>query len=520
MPRSFFSLYLEGGMRGGALLPSSFGDAAARKEAVARAAARTVDPALVAALTRLDAALPPSEARRQAIGELALGGTAAVVTGQQVGLFLGPLYTIYKAATAVALARALEAESSVRCVPVFWMATEDHDFAEIDHAVVARPGGEPLRLRVGAEGRTDPRQPVSEARLGSDVEAAVAAVGEALGSRPAGGEVAALLGAHYQTGRSFAQAFAGLLAALFCREGLVILDPRAPEVAALSLPAWRTALARADEIAARLSDREAALEAAGCAAQVHVRDDAALVFHLDERGARHLVPALEARRLAEEEIDPLRLSSSALLRPIVQDTLLPTAAYVGGPAEVSYLAQSAAIYDLFDRPVPLVAPRARFRIVDGRTRARLDALGLTPADVEQPRDALLAAVGARRPAPFTPDALRNALLDGPRAAFAELPARIGLADRELSRAFLRTRATVERAVERLANRYARTLALRDLESAAALHRLQAALYPDEQPQERVYCFASFAADAGPRALVAGILDAVRPFDPAVQDLSR
>jgi uncharacterized protein YllA (UPF0747 family) len=215
---------------------------------------------------------------------------------------------------------------------------------------------------------------------------------------------------------------------------------------------------------------------------------------------------------------PLAFSSSALLRPIVQDSLFPTAAYVGGPAECSYFAQTAAIYDLFDLPVPLVAPRARFRIVDGRTRARLDALGLKPAEVEQPLDALIAFVGASRPAPLSPDALRAAVLDGPRRALAELPGQIGLNDRQLARAFNRTRATIERAADRLASRYARTLALRDEEGAASLHRLRAVLFPDGEPQERVFAFPSFAADAGPRAFATSILSAVQPFDAAVQDL--
>jgi len=204
----------------------------------------------------------------------------------------------------------------------------------------------------------------------------------------------------------------------------------------------------------------------------------------------------------------------------VQDALLPTAAYVGGPAECSYFGQCSALYDLFDLPVPLVAPRARFRIVDGRTRARLDALGLSPAAVEQPMETLLAAVGALRPAPIAPAELRAAILDAPLDALAHLPARIGIADRELARAFNRTRATLERAVDRLTSRYARTLALRDGECAQALQRAAAVLFPDGEPQERVFAFPSFAADAGARAFVAGILAAVKPFDPSVQDLAQ
>ena len=508
-------------MQASTLLPSAFGDRAARKAAVARAAARAPSAALLAELEAQQAALPASAARQRALETLARPGTAAVVTGQQVGLFLGPLYTLYKAATAVALAEALAVETGTPCVPIFWMATEDHDFAEIDHCTISRGADPPLRLRVSGDGRSDAREPVVEARLGADVTAAVEAVRDALAGRPAGAEIAALLAEHYRPGARFADAFAGLLAALFADEGLIVFHPRTAGAAALAAPVYRHALLHAGEIATRLAARDAALAEAGFDSQVHVRSDASLVFALDERGARQLVRVDEApARAADVAASPLGFSASALLRPIVQDSLFPTAAYVGGPAECSYFGQTAALYELFELPVPLVAPRARFRLVDGRTRARLDKLGVAPAAVEQPMEALLAAVGALRPAPVAPAELRAAILDAPLEALASLPGRIGIADRQLARAFVRTRATLERAVERLTARYARTLALRDEECATALQRARAVLFPDGEPQERVFAFPSFAADAGARAFVAGILAAVRPFDAAVQDLER
>ena len=509
-------------MQADAFLPHAFGSREARRAAVARAAARPVSAALLDELAAQQAALPPTAAQQRALETLGKPGSAVVVTGQQVGLFLGPLYTIYKAATAVVLAEALALDTGTPVVPIFWMATEDHDFAEIDHCAIARGGAEtPLRLRVSGDGRADARAPVAETRLGADVTAAVESLRDALAARPAGAEVAALVAEHYRPGARFGDAFAGLLSSLFAEHGLLLFHPRTAAVATLAAPVYRTALARAGEVAERLLARDAALAEAGFASQVHVRADASLVFAHDERGARQLVRVEDApARAADVDAAPLSFSSSALLRPIVQDTLLPTAAYVGGPAECSYFGQSSVLYDLFDLPVPLVCPRARFRLVDARTRARLDALGLSPAAVEQPMELLLAAVGTLRPAPVAPADLRAAILDAPLDALAALPARIGIADRELARAFNRTRATVERAVERLTARYARTLALRDAECASALQRAAASLFPDGEPQERIFAFPSFAADAGARAFVTGILGAVKPFDPSVQDLDR
>src|SRR5439155_17110086 len=144
------------------------------------------------------------------------------LTGQQVGLYLGPLYTVYKAATAVVLARALEAETGVRTVPLFWMATEDHDVAEIDHCTIpqrgAQPGEAPLHLGIEPRGRVHARQPVANLTLGDDIDATNAALAQALSPLPAGAEVAALVAAHYRPGRTLGQAFAGVLATLFADE--------------------------------------------------------------------------------------------------------------------------------------------------------------------------------------------------------------------------------------------------------------------------------------------------------------
>jgi bacillithiol biosynthesis cysteine-adding enzyme BshC len=511
-------------MAAGPFLPTAFGDRDARRHSIARAAGRTVAPSLIAELEAQSAALPASPARQRAIADLARPGSVAVITGQQVGLYLGPLYTVYKAATAIVLARALEAESGVRAVPVFWMATEDHDVAEIDHCTVARRGEEPLRLRVEPAGRVHARQPVANLRLGDDVAAANAALTEALARLPAGAEVASLIASHYQPGRTLGQAFGGVLAALFADEGLIVFDPRRPAVAALSHPAYRTALGDATGLAARLVARNRALADAGLAAQVNVRDDGALVFHhtADGKGApdgnRDVVRCSEAAALVGEA-DPSCFSSSALLRPVVQDTLFPTAAYVGGPAEVSYFAQSAVLYERFGLPVPLVAPRARFRIVDAHTRRRLDALGLAPAEVEQPRDALVQRLGRERCRPTVAE-LRAHILTTPHAELSSLDAPFSALDPELTRALRRTRATVDRAVDRLLARYARAVAGKDAEAVAALDRARAVLYPDDAPQERVFAFASFAAESGVRAFIDGILATIDPFNPIVRDLDR
>src|SRR5665213_563986 len=228
--RPFSSSYLAGEAAARTFIPLDF---RARPPRIARtraAAERRSDPAALGVLRSQQAGLPASAARAANLEALARGQTAVVATGQQVGLFLGPLYSFYKAASAIAVARALEAEAGVRTVPLFWLQTEDHDFAEIASCQVAGADGAPLILALGDgagdEAVDEARVSVAQRRLGPEVEALLDTLSETLRPSPAATETLALLRAHYTTGRSLAGAFAGLLGALFAEEGLLIFDPR------------------------------------------------------------------------------------------------------------------------------------------------------------------------------------------------------------------------------------------------------------------------------------------------------
>jgi bacillithiol synthase len=546
--RPFSSSYLAGEAGARAFIALDF---RTPKERIARtraAATRRIAPELAAVLREQQSALPASPARAANLEALCAGNTAVVATGQQVGLFLGPLYSFYKAASAVAVARALEAESGVRTVPLFWLQTEDHDFAEIAASTVAGADGVPLTLALADEAPSEARVSVAQRRLGPEVDDLLETLAQALRPSPAATETLALLRAHYRPGQTLAGAFAGLLGALFAEEGLLILDPRVAPIATLAVPIYRAAIDGAQAIERRLEERRAALDDAGFDEQIPARPGCALVFF-------HRVSALGPRfRLARQppggparddgwalsgcdEIvpgdvvadalarDPLRFSTSALLRPIVQDTLLPTAAYVGGPAEVSYFAQLGPLYDHFRLAPPLIVPRARFRCFDAHSRRLLSELSLTPDDLARPRAELLAGLRAGRPtgAP-DPAALaaraRNEIAplvaELANAVIAALPA-----DKNLARAAERTRAGVARALGRLTDRYARKLAERDGVTLARLGRLEAALAPGGHPQERVYAWPWLAGRHGPAALKRAVFDRLTlqgPFSASVQDL--
>ncbi len=518
------------------------GDRSARAHA---AAERRSDPALLTVLRAQQAALPSSAARDANLEALAGGRTAVVATGQQVGLFLGPLYSFYKAASAVAVARALEAESGVRTVPVFWLQTEDHDFAEIASSTVAGADGAPLKLALATETADEARVSVAHRRLGAEVDDLIETLRETLRESPAATETLALLRTHYTPGRTFAAAFAGLLGALFAEEGLLILDPRVAPIASLAAPVYREAIAGAAEIEHRLDERRAALAAAGFDEQIPTRPGCALLFF--HRGAatgprfrltRRPPPDSGWALSGSNEIvsseavadalacDPLRFSTSALLRPIVQDTLLPVAAYVGGPAEVSYFAQLGPIYDYFRMAPPLVVPRGRFLCLDARSRRLLSELSLAPGDLARPRAELLARLPGVRPlgAP-DPAALAERARGEVASRVAEIADAVTAAlpaDQDLARAAAQTRATVARALDRLTGRYARRLAERDGISLARLGRLAAALAPGGAPQERVYAWPSLAGRHGPAALKRAVLDRLTsggPFSATLEEIN-
>lgn len=314
-------------------------------------------------------------------------GALAVVTGQQVGLFGGPLFSIYKALTAVKLAD-LATQNGIDCVPVFWLATEDHDLAEVNHTSV--PSAQGLQtLAVSTQGVAN--APVGTVRFGDEVLEAVRSATELLGDTP----VSAALRESYGPGETFGSAFARLFARLFADWGVILLDASDPELHRIAEPIYRNAIEQAADLDDGLLARGKELEAAGYHQQVKVTPSSTLLFTLRD-GAR--VPVHRRRNSAEhfffeEEEDSLqgmlaRIASSpedfspnVLLRPVVQDYLLPTLAYTGGSAEVAYFAQAAVVYEkLLGRVTPIV-PRFSATMVDSKARTLLDRYSLNLPDL-------------------------------------------------------------------------------------------------------------------------------------------
>jgi len=284
-------------------------------------------------------------------------GAGVVVTGQQVGLFGGPLFTPLKAATALARARQAAALGKTHAA-IFWLATEDHDFAEINH--VTYPSRRELK-KLEYEHAPAAPVPVGAVVLDEAIVPLIEQAWELVGSSDAMDALAAA----YKPGRTFAQAFADFYVKVFAAQGLLIFDASSRAVHRMGAPVLRAGLERADELHAALVERNRVLVEAGYHAQVAVAPQSSLLFLMDEKTGARLALKRQTASAAEPKglwqagrekystedllgiLDsaPERISPAALLRPVFQDYLLGTSLTIGGPAEIAYFAQSAVLFE-------------------------------------------------------------------------------------------------------------------------------------------------------------------------------
>jgi len=452
--------------------------------------------ALVAALRQQNGDSP-------ALDLLAQEGTVAIVTGQQVGLFSGPAYTIYKALTAVKLARSL-ADRGIQAVPVFWLATEDHDFAEVNHCWIFDAEHHPLKLE-------KPHSPASSQPVGQYVLTAppLAELRTALAGFPFGDEVSALVEKTYLPGRTMGEAFGALLKRLLAQYGLLHIDPMAPAIRQLAAPAIRAALNAAPDLTAAVLERNRDLEAAGYHAQVHVEEQTSFVFLL-ENGRRYTLRRYgrdyqqNGRRFTTEELMDRadQLSPNALLRPVVQDSMLPTLAYIGGPAELAYLAQSQVIYRAILGRMPAAMHRAGFTLIDHRAAKLMARYGLTLADCTHGEEAVRDRIAAR----LIPPALSGSLAQTKTSveqALDHLARDLAEFDASLAAALGTSRSKMIYQLAKMERKIGRETMARDARVGRDAAFISNLVYPQRHLQERLYSILPFLAKHGP-----GLIDEI------------
>ncbi len=453
------------------------------------AAAREVnypDDRRAAMVDALAAQNGPSES----LDLLARPGTVAVVTGQQVGLFSGPSYTIYKAITAARLARELSAHG-IPAVPVFWLATEDHDFAEVDHVWTFDRTHQPVRLQLESHGETNGRQrPVGGIVIDRPP---IDELKRSLSGFPHADEVAAAVEEAYRPGVTMGASFHALLAKLLGKLGLLFLDPLDPKVRRIGAPIVAEALCRAPELKARLLERNRELEAAGYHAQVHLEEKTSLFFLL-ENGER--VPL----RRKDSEFGELRdraarVSPNALLRPVVEDYLLPTVAYIGGPAELAYMAQAQVLYENLLGRMPVVMSRSGFTLLDARASKLLDKFCLTVPQTFVDDESLKMRIAQS----LVPGSVERSFAQTSAAVARQLDqlrAELEHFDHTLAASLDKSRAKILYQLEKTRHKIERETLRRDERAAADARYLACLVYPHRHLQERFYSILPFLATHG------------------------
>jgi bacillithiol biosynthesis cysteine-adding enzyme BshC len=424
-------------------------------------------------------------------------GTVAVVTGQQVGLFSGPAYTIYKALTAARLARELTGQG-IPAVPVFWLATEDHDFAEVNHAWIFDAEHRPVKLDIDGSGPSG--QPVGEVRLGS---VPIDALRECLRGFPFGAEVADRVARAYTPGRTLGQAFGALLGDLLGGFDILQIDPMARAVRELAAPTIRAALGQAPELKRLVLERNRELTSAGYHAQVHVEEETSFFFLL-QNGRRIALRkhngnyfSSEARFTPEELTERAdHISPNALLRPVVQDAILPTVAYIGGPAELAYLAQAEVMYRVLLGRMPVPVHRSGFTVVDQRSRKLMHRYNLCLNDFFQGEVVLRERVSAA----LVPPGLAG-VLDETRSevgkAVQRLETELAAFDPTLDAAVRKSYGKIAYQLSKIGRKVGREMLARDERAAHDASYLSGLIYPQKHLQERLYSIIPFLAKHGP-----------------------
>jgi bacillithiol biosynthesis cysteine-adding enzyme BshC len=444
-------------------------------------------------------------------------GASAVVTGQQVGLFGGPLFSIFKALTAVKLADQAT-RGGVDCVPVFWLATEDHDLDEVNQ--VSIPGSDASVQKLIAPTQGLPDAPVGNVRFASEIQAVVEAAAGLLGPS----DVSDFLREVYRTEETFGGAFARLFARLFADWGVILLDAADPEFHHIAEPVYRTVIERAAELDEALLARGKTLEAAGYHQQVKVTPSSTLLFAL-RNGAR--VPVhrrvngkgstdflIEDELISQAELlhrvaaSPQDFSANVLLRPVIQDYLLPTLAYSGGSSEVAYFAQVAVAYEaLLGRVTPIVL-RFSATIVEPKAKGLLERYGLRLPDLFNGPEKLREQMASRT----LPKELQSAF-DQAEASLEKSLSAIGEGLARLDSTLVDSATNAASKMQHQLTQLRAKAARAELRHTEVLNRhaelLSNALYPGKALQEREIAGIYFVARHGAEFL-RDVYDAIHP----------
>lgn len=437
---------------------------------------------LLAAYNSRLGASPQTLAQIEALRQ---GDAFVVVGGQQAGLLGGPVYCAYKILSTIRLARRLSDTLGVQVAPVYWLASEDHDFGEINHVHYMRPDGE--IGRVGFDWR-DKGRPIADLPLTAEVREALDAYWQANSTGPFASDAQQLLAPDSER---YCDWQASFWLRLFAQEGLILVEPHVMRPLAGDL--FRSLIESRDAIRERLRSVAERMEGMGYAPLLSP-DTAGLMYTFDPQGRRVRIEESEssARDAAQY---PERYSTDAALRPLFADATLPVLASTLGAGEMAYQGMLLPLYELFSVPQPLLFPRKSYTIVSSTQRERLGAYGLTPHQMLAQDLQWDAILRSRMPS----DALQrfDTAKSQAQAALAPLQSYLEELDPNLVRTWEQALNTTLRNVDKLEERATNATLSRGGFSRHELQTLRSALLPRGRMQERELPLSHFIQRFGP-----------------------
>ena len=422
--------------------------------------------------------------------------TCAVVTGQQVGLFSGPLYTIYKAITAIKLAEYLSQNAGEPVVPIFWLASDDHDFAEINHVDLLNQANQVTRVSYDPPASST-RIPAADILLTQDIVTCIQAFDAATQDSEFKQSVLSHLSAAYRAGESIATAFACWLTRLFKPYGLIIIDASHPDLKKLGAKVFRTEIQDGSPSTVRALESSQDLQQSGYKAQVGVHAGILNLFYGErERQSIHVqdgqyhikgTPGAFTRQALLDllESNPQRFSPNVLLRPLYQDALLPTVAYVGGPAEIAYFAQMKGIYDSFGMHMPVLYPRKTVTILEKKIDTVLTNYQLRVQDVWRTDDKLINEA-VQKNIPVAIDESIGLAATHLAGDFEAIKEQVMAFDASLEKTVDMSLGKMNQQLEFLRKKVLKTAKQRDAIITQQLSKAMHNLYPNNHLQERVF----------------------------------
>lgn len=443
------------------------------------------------------ALIEPGGARSEALlQDVVRAGGCFVTTGQQPGLFGGPLYGLYKALSAVRLAEDLSRLLDKPVMPLFWIASDDHDWQEASCAYALDGAGRLRRLDLGPEPGLA-RRSLAETPMGEGVEEAVAQLARIFPPNDFHEHWTTQVRLAYRPRATLAQAFRRFMGTLLHDTPLGWVDAGDPRIKAASRPLLEAEAADPAASEAVLAEAATALRASGYGTQVPLISGAANLFvhmprgrdRLERHGAgfrlRRAGRRLSARRVLEMiAAEPCAVSANVLLRPVVESFLFPTLAYVGGPGELAYFGQLRGLFRRHGVGMPVAVPRASPLVVEAKVAKAMEALGAGASELKD-ADALLSRF-AREKMPPTAEAAMKRWRDSARSASEELTAAVAGVDRTLEGAVRAARNASLAALGTLDKKVVRALKRRNETARERIGRARANLWPAGKPQDRVF----------------------------------